>query len=76
MARFQGIVTIKETLCKGCSLCVVACPLGLISQSDEINQKGYHQAIAPDRKDCSGCGLCALMCPEACIEIRRERREE
>ena len=38
-------VTINENLCKGCGLCVRACPKGIIELSKaKINAKGYHPA--------------------------------
>jgi 2-oxoglutarate ferredoxin oxidoreductase subunit delta len=45
MAKFIGIVTINENLCKGCGLCARACPKKIIELSKEkINAKGYHPA--------------------------------
>ncbi|MBO4785406.1 MAG: 4Fe-4S binding protein, partial [Lachnospiraceae bacterium] len=36
-------VTINEALCKGCGLCVEACPKKLlVLATDHINAKGYH----------------------------------
>ena len=38
-------VTINENLCKGCGLCVRACPKHIIALSKtKINAKGYHPA--------------------------------
>ena len=38
-------LTFKTDKCKGCGLCIDACPKGLIKlASDKINQKGYHPA--------------------------------
>ncbi len=72
MARAQGRVIIDAKKCKGCSLCVVTCPFGLLVLDDDINPKGYHPAALKDRDRCTGCALCAQMCPETCIAVERE----
>ena len=72
MAKIKGAVTVDENRCKGCDLCVVACPVDVLSlQPKEVNDRGYHFAYmaAPDK--CIGCGSCALVCPDACIEVYR-----
>lgn len=68
----KGRIVVNETFCKGCELCVGACPQHIIALSqDRITAKGYHPAelIA---EDCTGCGVCAVVCPEAAITIYRE----
>ena len=37
-------VTFDESICKGCGLCVGACPKNLVALKDELNAKGYHPA--------------------------------
>lgn len=73
----KGRIVVNETYCKGCELCVGACPQNVLALSDQrITPKGYHPAelIA---QGCTGCGVCAVVCPEAAIEVYREvvRRE-
>ncbi len=64
-------VTFKENLCKGCSLCVGACPKGIVALSDRINQKGYHPATVTDESKCIGCAFCATMCPDCVITVEK-----
>ena len=58
-------VTFKKDLCKGCGLCIMACPKKIIALSkDEINQKGHHPAEITDQEKCIGCACCATMGPD------------
>lgn len=69
-------ITIAEKACKGCTLCVHACPFHLIRVSDRINPKGYYAAefVDPEEK-CTGCTLCAITCPDVAIEVYREKKK-
>lgn len=65
-------ITIDTNICKGCELCVNACPRGIISLSaDIINAKGYHPAQLTDESRCTGCASCAIMCPDVAIIVER-----
>jgi 2-oxoglutarate ferredoxin oxidoreductase subunit delta len=56
--------------CKGCELCVQACPLNIIKLDDVvINAKGYRPAYVTEPEKCVGCSNCALMCPDGAIKI-------
>jgi len=69
------LVNIAVELCKGCELCVFACPSGNLVLSDQLNRSGYHPAVFSyegTRGPCSGCGICYWVCPDFSIsEIRR-----
>ena len=65
-------VIFDENRCKGCGLCVSACPkqvLGLAK--DTINAKGYHPAVVVNEKNCIGCAFCATMCPDTVITVEK-----
>jgi len=65
-------VTFNTDLCKGCGLCVTACPRLLICMSkDKINIKGHHPAEITDVSKCIGCAFCATMCPDCVITVER-----
>ena len=65
-------VQFKENLCKGCSLCVAACPKKIISLSkSRTNDKGYYVAEVKNKAECIGCAACAVMCPDLVITVER-----
>lgn len=68
-ARFE--VIIREEFCKGCGLCVQACPRGALELAPHMGERGFHPAHLAHQEACSGCTQCALMCPDACITIVR-----
>lgn len=68
----KGLVKFDESRCKGCELCVVACPKKIISLDKErINDKGYNPAHLTDPDECIACGSCAIMCPDSIITVER-----
>ena len=65
-------VTFREDECKGCGLCVNACPKGILQLSkDKINKKGHHPAECAKPDECIGCASCAIMCPDCIITVER-----
>ncbi|MDX1415348.1 MAG: ferredoxin family protein [Candidatus Promineifilaceae bacterium] len=70
MAR--GRILINTERCKGCELCIPACPPGVIKLSDLLNSYGYRPAMLFDpEQQCTGCALCATVCPDAAITVFR-----
>lgn len=63
-------VTINQKRCKGCRLCVVVCPRGVLDMASAANDLGVLPAYVVREEACTGCGLCYSMCPDICIEIR------
>lgn len=65
-------VTVNENICKGCGLCVTACPKKIMALSEEtLNQKGYHPAVCTNQETCIGCAFCAVMCPDCAIVVEK-----
>jgi 2-oxoglutarate ferredoxin oxidoreductase subunit delta len=68
-------IVIAEDRCKGCGLCTLACPYGLVQVSDRFNLKGHHPAEWVDPLAvCTGCADCATMCPDLAIIVLRTLR--
>ena len=65
-------VTFRTDWCKGCGLCVDACPKKILAIArDKINQKGHHPVEMTDQEQCIGCAFCATMCPDCIITVER-----
>ncbi|MBK7143285.1 MAG: 4Fe-4S binding protein [bacterium] len=62
-------VVIDTNHCKGCELCVKACPQKILSMSREITLRGYFHAQMHDPSRCIGCRICAITCPDAAISV-------
>ena len=66
------MLTFKTDNCKGCGLCVNACPKGLLELApDKIIKKGHHPVQITDQEKCVGCAFCAMMCPDCVIKVER-----
>lgn len=65
-------IIVDENVCKGCEMCIHACPRKIIALNKEkINAKGYHPAHLIDEEQCIGCAMCATMCPDVAITVER-----
>jgi 2-oxoglutarate ferredoxin oxidoreductase subunit delta len=63
-------IKILTAYCKGCELCVAACPKGALEMAEELSaQVGVRPARPKAGGQCIGCTLCAQVCPDAAIEI-------
>ncbi len=65
-------VKILKERCKGCGLCVQACPKNNLSLGKKFNASGY--AYAKPGDDCIGCGICAELCPDIAIRVYKEEK--
>jgi len=61
--RDRGLLRIDDEECKGCGLCIEACPPKVISMGERLNHYGYRTAIYTGA-GCTGCGICFMVCPE------------
>lgn len=62
--------------CKGCYLCIEACPTKIIEVSDRLNAGGCYPVRQTEGGECTACALCARVCPDAAIEVYREIKEK
>ncbi len=73
MAKIQGTIVVDVERCKGCDVCVVACPTSVLALGDAVNGKGYHYCTMKNPDDCTGCASCAMVCPDSVITVYREK---
>ena len=68
----KGWIEVSDTYCKGCEVCLSACPQGVMELNmSHLTPKGYHPAHT-FKDGCTGCAICALVCPDAAITVYRE----
>ncbi len=63
MAGPRGSVKVSTEECKGCGLCVDACPPKVLELESGLNAYGVHPAHYKG-DGCTGCGICFYCCPE------------
>jgi len=68
----SGWIEVDAAYCKGCELCVDACPQDVLAlDMEHITPKGYHPAYLK-AEGCTGCAICAIVCPDAALTVYRE----
>src|SRR5689334_18730735 len=74
MPAVRGTVEIAVEVCKGCELCIEACPQESLALAKDLNKRGYHYAVLV-KDNCTGCVNCALVCPDAVITVYRSHKK-
>lgn len=62
-------IVVNPDLCKGCELCVHACPQKILAMGKQSNSKGFFYAELVEPKRCIGCRLCCIACPDVAIDM-------
>ena len=63
-SRPRGHVTIFDTWCKGCGICIEFCPTGVF----EANGQGRPVVVRAEA--CTACHWCDTHCPDMAITVR------
>jgi 2-oxoglutarate ferredoxin oxidoreductase subunit delta len=59
----------REERCKGCGLCLEACPKKILHFPGQFNKNGYNIAACREISQCIACAMCARSCPDVAIEV-------
>jgi 2-oxoglutarate ferredoxin oxidoreductase subunit delta len=77
MSKMKGAIVVNTDRCKGCQLCIVACPQDVIALAQKkVNVHGYPYVEPANADKCVGCASCAVVCPDGCITVYRKKVEE
>lgn len=64
----RGTVVIDVEACKGCDLCIDACPPRVLEMTTHaVNGRGYRYPVL--HPGCTGCKACAQICPDFVFQV-------
>ncbi|PIW70541.1 MAG: 4Fe-4S ferredoxin [Ignavibacteriales bacterium CG12_big_fil_rev_8_21_14_0_65_30_8] len=69
----RGTIKVDTEICKGCELCITACPQKSLGLSNNINSHGF-KYVELIQDNCTGCINCALVCPDSAITVYRQSK--
>jgi 2-oxoglutarate ferredoxin oxidoreductase subunit delta len=64
-AQGNAALLVNRTWCKGCNLCVAACPSGILALD------AAQRIVVTDIGRCIFCGVCAVRCPDFVFILER-----
>jgi 2-oxoglutarate ferredoxin oxidoreductase subunit delta len=69
-------IEIDRSRCKGCGLCVSACPRMLLELEETRDLFVQASAVLKCKEKCVGCIQCAVMCPDLAINVYSRQKNE
>ncbi len=64
-------IQLDQDRCKGCELCVEACPRDVLAMASHINALGYQPVEVVAAERCTGCRACYVVCPDVVFTLTR-----
>lgn len=72
---WQPVIVATER-CKGCALCIEACPPQVLAlERTIVNAMGHRPVRLVDADACTSCARCARVCPDGVLTIYARPRE-
>ena len=65
----QKGLMLQFNMCKGCELCIEACPTKVLEKGTELNDHIQYPPVVIEGKKCTLCGSCELVCPDFAIYV-------
>ena len=65
-------IHLNPAYCKGCGICIEACPKNVLKSGRRIDAKGHLLPQTGDMERCSGCRTCELGCPDFAIALSED----
>ena len=73
MSKSKGKIIIDADRCKGCGLCIDACPNKNIYLSEEADLRGIRVARYDNADECNACKFCYEVCPDVAITVYKSK---
>lgn len=66
-------ITIDKACCKGCNICLTACPKNIFIKSKKRNKYGTAMPDVNKPELCALCRMCERLCPDGAINVEGDK---